>query len=62
MQTSESPSTITTLIYKSFIRPHLDYRDVTYDKAFNKSFHTKLEPLNYNATLAIIGAIRKSST
>ena len=22
-------------IYKSFIRPHLDYGDITYDKAFN---------------------------
>ena len=22
-------------IYKSFIRPHLDYRDIIYDKAYN---------------------------
>ena len=33
-----------------------------YDKAFNESFHTKLESLQCNATLAITGAIRRSST
>ena len=25
-------------IYKSFLRPHLDYGDVIYDRAFNESF------------------------
>ena len=25
--------------YKSFIRPHLDYGDIIYDKAYNSSFH-----------------------
>ena len=49
-------------IYKSFIRPHLDYGDITYDKAFNESFHAKLESFQYNATLAITGAIKGSST
>ena len=33
-----------------------------YDKVFNESFHAKLEPLQYNATLAITWAIRGSST
>ena len=33
-----------------------------YDKAFNESFHAKLESLQYNATVAITGAIRGSST
>ena len=28
-------------IYKSFIRPFLDYRDIIYDRAFNESFHKK---------------------
>ena len=32
-------------IYKSLVRPHLDYEDIIYDKAFNESFHTKLESL-----------------
>ena len=49
-------------ISKSFIRPHLDYRDIIYDKAFSKSFHLKLVSLQYKATLAITGAIRGSST
>ena len=29
-------------IHKSFIRPHLDYRDVIYDQQNNESFCTKL--------------------
>ena len=32
-------------IYKSFIRPYLDYGDILYDKAFNESFHQKIEPI-----------------
>ena len=53
------PSLIT--IYKAFIRPHLDYGDVTFDQAFNNSFHQKLESIQYNAALAITGAIRGTS-
>ena len=49
-------------IYKSFIRPYLDYGDIIYDKAFNDSFHAKLVSLQYNTTLTIIGALRGSST
>ena len=30
-------------IYKSFIRPHLDYVDIIYDKAYNTSFHQNSE-------------------
>ena len=48
-------------IYKSFIRLHLDYGDIIYDQAYNKSFHQKLELLQYNACLAITGAIRGTS-
>ena len=49
-------------IYKEFVRPHLDYGDVLCDKAFNNSFHAKIESIQYNARLAITGAIRTSST
>lgn len=28
-------------IYKSFIREHLDYRDIFYDQTSNNSFHGK---------------------
>ena len=30
-------------IYNAFIRTHLDYNDVIYDKIFNESWHKKLE-------------------
>ena len=33
------------------------YRDIIFDQAFNSSFHQKIEPLQYNAALAITGAI-----
>ena len=40
-----------TTIYKAFVRPHLDYADVLYDQAYNKSFHQKLGSTQYNACL-----------
>ena len=46
---------------KAFIRPHLDYVDVLYDQAFNNSFKEKLESFQYNACLALTGAIRGTS-
>ena len=48
-------------IYKSFIRPHLDYGDIIFDQAFNKSFHNNLESIQYDASLAITGARRGTS-
>ena len=48
-------------IYKSLIRPHLDYGGIIFDQAFNKSFHDNLELIQYNASLAITGAIRGTS-
>ena len=30
-------------MYKTFIRPHLNYGDVIYDKVFNQSSHEKPE-------------------
>ena len=44
-------------IYKSFVRPDLDYGDVIYDQYYNNSFQQKLESIQYNAALAITGAI-----
>ena len=48
-------------IYKSFLRAHLDYGDIIYDLAFDESFQNKLESVQYDAALAITGAIRGSS-
>ena len=55
------PRTALLTIYKSFLRPHLDYGDVIYDRAFNESFQNKLESVQYDATLAITRTIRGSS-
>ena len=49
-------------IYKSFIRPHLAYSDIVYDRAFNESFHKNLESIHHNAAIAITGAIRGTSS
>ena len=48
-------------IYKSFVRPHLDYEGIIYDQPNNESFCHKLESCQYNAALAIAGAIRDIS-
>ena len=45
-------------IYKSFVRPNLDYTDIIYDKPLNKSFKKKIERVQYNAALIITGAIK----
>ena len=49
-------------IYKSFIRPHLGYGDVIYDRAYNESLHQTLESLQYSAAIAITRAIRGTSS
>ena len=48
-------------IYKSFIRPHLDYGDILYDKPNNENFQNKLEKVQYRACLALTGAIQGAS-
>ena len=45
-------------IYKSCVCPHLDYTDIIYDKPSNANFESKLERVQYNARLAITGAIQ----
>ena len=51
------PRSALLTIYHSFIRPHLDYGDVTYDPPENELFSSKIESAQYNASLAITGAI-----
>ena len=48
-------------IYKSFIRPHLDYADVVFDKTCNANFPNRIESAQYNPALAITGTIRDTS-
>ena len=46
---------------QALVRPHLDYGDIIYDEACNKTFHQKLESIQHNACLVLSGAIRGSS-
>ena len=48
-------------IYKSFIRPHLDYSDIIYDQPNNESFCNLIERVQYNSALAITSAIKGTS-
>ena len=55
------PRSALLTIYKSFIRPHLNYGDIIYDQAYNASFHQKLK-LTVKACLVITRAIRGTSS
>ena len=55
------PRTTLITIFKAFIRPYLDYGDILYDQAYNILFNQKLKSIQYNASLAITGAIRDTS-
>ena len=48
-------------IYKSIIRPHLDYGAIIFDQPENESFCKKIESVKCNATPAITGAIQGTS-
>ena len=48
-------------MYKALMRPHLDYGNIIYDETYNKTFHQNFETFQYNAFLALSGAIRGSS-
>ena len=43
------PRSALITVYKSFVRPCLDYGDILYNQAYNMSFHHKLESIQYNA-------------
>ena len=48
-------------IYKSFVRPHIDYGDIIYDQPNNDSFYNMIERVQHNAALSITGAIKRTS-
>ena len=48
-------------VYKCFIRSHPDYGDVIYDQPNPPSLVNKIESVQYNAALAITGAIGGTS-
>ena len=44
-------------IYKTFVRPHIDYGDIIYDSSSNATFSQMIDSIQYNAALAITGVI-----
>ena len=46
---------------KAFLRPLIVYRDIIYDQPQNESFCEKIESVQYEAILAITGAIQATS-
>ena len=48
-------------MYKSFVKPHLEYGDVIYDQPVNESFLKNIERIQYNAALTITGAVNGTS-
>ena len=40
------PRAVLMTMYKAFVRPHLDYGDIIYDEAYNKTFDQKLESIH----------------
>ena len=55
------PQSALLKIYKSFIRPNLEYGDILYDKPDNENFQNRIEKVKYKACLAITGAIQRTS-
>ena len=60
-QQNKLPSPPLVTIYKSFVRPHLNYEEILYDQVLNNSFHERIESVQYNTALAITDPIRRSS-
>ena len=53
------PGNSLIIIYKSFIRPHLGYGTIIFDQP--EKFCKKIKSVQYNAALAITGAIQVTS-
>ena len=55
------PRSSLLVVYKCFIRPHVDNGHVIYDQQNLSSLANKIESVQYNTALAITGAIRGTS-
>ena len=49
-------------IYKTFIRPHLHYGDVVFDRPSKETRHQGLKFLQYSREVVITGAISETSS
>lgn len=57
----KQPQTSLIMIYKSFIRPYLDYRSVTCCQFVNSFFRQKLEYIHQSADLVLTEEIKGTS-
>ena len=55
------PRSVLLTMYKAIMRPYLDYGDKIFDEVYNATFQQKFESVQYNACLALSGAITRSS-
>ena len=53
-----NPQNSLIVIYNSFVRSYLDYGDVLYYESNNESLCQKMERVQFNVVLAIIGVIK----
>ena len=56
-----TPRSALLIICKTFVGTHIDNGGIIYKKAYNSSFHQKIESVQYTACLEITGAIRGTS-
>lgn len=47
------------MVYKTFIRPHLDYTDIVYDKANNDFFNVETKNIQHRTYLAFRGHLEE---
>ena len=52
------PRPVLMTVYKAFVRLHLYYGEVSYEEGYNEKFRQKLECIQYNAYLALSGALK----
>ena len=48
-------------IYKSFVRPHLDYGDIIFGQPNNEILNQEIKRIRYHSAPAITGAIKGTS-
>ena len=54
------PTSLLT-IYKSLVRPHLDYGHIIYNRPNNSRMSDKIEIVQYNAITALLGELQKKN-
>ena len=52
------PRPVLMTVYKAFVILHLYYGEVSYEEVYNETFRQKLEWIQYNACLALSGALK----